>query len=115
MDRIETSNLSRAVLFRDHQVGQYKAEAAASSFRELGPGARIRPIIGNITHDCGLGLVAWSDIIIGAVDNREARLWINRAAWKVNRPWIDGAIEGINGVARVFLPGPWLLWIAKTP
>jgi adenylyltransferase/sulfurtransferase len=23
----------------------------------------------------------------------------------VNRPWIDGAIEGINGVVRVFLPG----------
>jgi adenylyltransferase/sulfurtransferase len=32
-------------------------------------------------------------------------LWINRSAWKMNRPWIDGAIEGINGVARVFLPG----------
>ncbi|MGA9470886.1 MAG: ThiF family adenylyltransferase, partial [Terriglobales bacterium] len=32
-------------------------------------------------------------------------LWINRCAWKANRPWIDGAIEGINGVARVFLPG----------
>jgi adenylyltransferase/sulfurtransferase len=32
-------------------------------------------------------------------------LWINRAAWKVNRPWIDGAIEGINGVVRAFLPG----------
>ena len=23
----------------------------------------------------------------------------------MNRPWIDGAIEGINGVARAFLPG----------
>ncbi len=23
----------------------------------------------------------------------------------MNRPWIDGAIEGINGVVRVFLPG----------
>jgi adenylyltransferase/sulfurtransferase len=53
---------------------------------------------------CGLGLFEWSDVIIAGLDNREARLWINRSAWKVNRPWIDGAIEGINGVARVFLP-----------
>ena len=32
-------------------------------------------------------------------------MWINRAAWKVGRPWIDGAIEGINGVARMFVAG----------
>ena len=56
-------------------------------------------------QDCGLGLFAWADLILAGLDNREARLWINRAAWKTNRPWIDGAIEGINGVARVFLPG----------
>ena len=47
----------------------------------------------------------WADVILAGLDNREARLWINRAAWKVGRPWVDGAIEGINGVARVFLPG----------
>jgi hypothetical protein len=56
-------------------------------------------------QDCGLGLFAWADLVLAGLDNREARLWINRAAWKTNRPWIDGAIEGINGVARVFLPG----------
>jgi molybdopterin/thiamine biosynthesis adenylyltransferase len=104
-DRIERSNLSRAVLFRDNQIGQYKAEAAAERVRSLLSTSRIRPLIGNVIFDCGLGLFRWSDVIIAGLDNREARLWINRAAWKTNRPWIDGAIEGINGVARVFLPG----------
>jgi adenylyltransferase/sulfurtransferase len=52
-----------------------------------------------------LGLFGWSDLILAGLDNREARLWINRCAWKMKRPWIDGAIEGVNGVARVFLPG----------
>jgi adenylyltransferase/sulfurtransferase len=56
-------------------------------------------------QDCGLGLFSWADVILAGLDNREARLWINRSAWKTNRPWIDGAIEGINGVARAFLPG----------
>jgi adenylyltransferase/sulfurtransferase len=104
-DRIERSNLSRAVLFRDEQIGQYKVEAAAETVRSLLSTSRIRPMIGNVLFDCGLGLFRWSDVIIAGLDNREARLWINRAAWKANRPWIDGAIEGINGVARVFLPG----------
>ncbi len=105
MDRIEESNLSRAVMFRAEDVGNSKAEVAASMYRSLAPGAHIRPMVANVMHGCGLGLFEWSDIILAGLDNREARLWINRSAWKVGRPWIDGAIEGINGVARVFLPG----------
>ena len=38
------------------------------------------------------------------IDNREARLWINRMCWKVGTPWIDGGIQEINGVAKVFRP-----------
>ena len=105
LDRIEESNLSRSVLYRSGDVGQYKADAAANACRSLAPDARVRPVVANVVHGCGLGLFEWSDVIIAGLDNREARLWINRSAWKVNRPWIDGAIEGINGVVRVFLPG----------
>ncbi len=105
MDRIEESNLSRAVMFRGEDIGGFKAEVAACAYRSLAPEASIRPLVANVVHECGLGLFEWSDVIVAGLDNREARLWINRSAWKVNRPWIDGAIEGINGVARVFLPG----------
>ncbi len=105
MDRIEESNLSRTVLYRASDVGKTKADAAARAFESLAPGATAHAIVGNIVHGCGLGLFAWSDIILAGLDNREARLWINRCAWKVNRPWIDGAIEGINGIARVFVAG----------
>lgn len=105
MDRIESSNLSRAVLFRSSDVGRFKAEVASRAYTELAPDATVHPLAANIIHGCGLGLFEWSDVIIAGLDNREARLWINRSAWKVNRPWIDGAIEGINGIARAFLPG----------
>jgi len=105
MDRIEESNLSRAVLFRSEDIGGFKAEVAANAFRSLAPDARIVPVNGNLMESCGLGLLEWSDVIVAGLDNREARLFINRSAWKVNRPWIDGGIEGINGVVRAFLPG----------
>jgi adenylyltransferase/sulfurtransferase len=105
LDRIEESNLSRTVLYRTQDLGKFKAEVAASAYCELAPGATVQPLVANVAHGVGLGVFAWSDLVLAGLDNREARLWINRCAWKVNRPWIDGAIEGINGVARVFLPG----------
>jgi molybdopterin/thiamine biosynthesis adenylyltransferase len=105
LDTIETSNLSRSVLFRSSDVGLSKAAAIARGYSDLLPEAVVHPLVANVMQDCGLGLFAWADLILAGLDNREARLWINRAAWKVGRPWIDGAIEGVNGVARVFLPG----------
>jgi molybdopterin/thiamine biosynthesis adenylyltransferase len=105
MDRVQQPNLSRSVLFRPSDVGQGKAETAARSAREIYPEMTAWPLKANVIFGVGLGAFAWSDVVIGGLDNREARLWINRSAWKMNRPWIDGAIEGINGVARVFLPG----------
>lgn len=105
MDRIDESNLSRTILYRASDIGEYKVDVAARAYRAIAPDALIQPLVANVNRDIGLGLFAWADVILAGLDNREARLFINRAAWKVNRPWIDGAIEGINGVARAFLPG----------
>jgi adenylyltransferase/sulfurtransferase len=104
-DRIDVSNLSRTILYRAEDVGDFKVRVAARACASISPDAVVQPIVANVLRDCGLGLFHWSDIVLAGLDNREARLWLNRSSWKVNRPWIDGAIEGINGVARVFLPG----------
>lgn len=103
-DRIELSNLSRSVLYRTGDVGRTKADTAAAAFRNLYDRATVVPLAANILLDVGVGLFAWADIIVAGLDNREARLWINRCAWGLARPWVDGAIEGLNGVVRVFLP-----------
>lgn len=105
-DRIEHSNLSRSVLFRSADVGKSKARTVAEAARELSDGqTTAHHLDANVMAEVGLGVFGWADVIIAGLDNREARLWINRCAWKMDRPWVDGAIEGINGVARVFLPG----------
>jgi molybdopterin/thiamine biosynthesis adenylyltransferase len=105
LDSIDATNLSRSILYRASDVGRQKAEVAAEATRNIFPEARVHPITANVVHGLGLGLFRWADLVLAGLDNREARLWINRACWKMNRPWIDGAIEGINGVARAFLPG----------
>src|SRR4051812_28960843 len=107
MDRIENSNLSRSVLYRARDNGQLKATAAARAAKEIYPDINVHAFNGNVVYDLGLGVFRWADVVLGGLDNREARLAINRACWKLNRPWIDGAIEAIQGTARVFVPdGP---------
>jgi adenylyltransferase/sulfurtransferase len=104
MDRIENSNLSRSVLYRASDNGSFKAVVAAAAAKDLYPEIRAQPFVGNLVHDLGLGVFRWADVVLGGLDNREARLSINRNCWKLNRPWIDGAIEQIEGAARVFIP-----------
>jgi molybdopterin/thiamine biosynthesis adenylyltransferase/predicted RNA-binding Zn-ribbon protein involved in translation (DUF1610 family) len=107
MDRIENSNLSRSILYREKDNGRYKAEVAAEAARDVYPTMRSHAFVGNVVYDLGIGVFRWADVVIGGLDNREARLAINRACWKTHRTWIDGAIEQIQGTARVFAPdGP---------
>jgi molybdopterin/thiamine biosynthesis adenylyltransferase len=43
--------------------------------------------------------------VIGCLDNREARLALNRFCYWMGKPWVDGAIQELLGLVRVFVPG----------
>ena len=105
MDSIENTNLTRSVLFSAEDVGKNKAEVAAERAHLMNPDVRTKAFVSNIIDDIGLGVFRRVDVVLGGLDNREARLAINQSCYKVNRPWIDGAIEALNGFARVFVPG----------
>jgi adenylyltransferase/sulfurtransferase len=104
LDTVETSNLSRSVLFRAEDGGRGKAEVVAARGRELNPDVTLIPIRGDVITDLGLGVFADADVVIGCLDNREARLWVNRQCWKVGTPWVDAGIQEIQGVVKVFVP-----------
>jgi len=104
MDRIELSNLSRSVLFRESDEGKPKAERAALAAREIYGEMKIIPLTGNILADVGLGCFRWADVVIGALDNREARVFVNAACAQVGTPWVDGGIEVLHGIVRGFSP-----------
>jgi adenylyltransferase/sulfurtransferase len=105
MDAIESTNLTRSVLYRAKDVGRYKAEVAAERAMEMNPDVKAKAFTCNIIDDLGLGVYRRMDVVLGGLDNREARLSINQSCYHVNKPWIDGAIEALNGFARVFIPG----------
>jgi adenylyltransferase/sulfurtransferase len=104
LDAIEHSNLSRSVLYRERDIGKPKASVAADAARELFPEINAHAFVGDAINGLGAGAYRWADVIIGGLDNRECRLHVNRQAWRFGKSWVDGAIEQIQGVARVFSP-----------
>src|SRR6185436_19593544 len=104
MDRIEVSNLSRTVLFKETDAGALKAEVAAERVSELNPHTIAVGRAQNIKHELGLGAFVWADVVICGLDNRLARIFVNSSCARTRRTWIDGAIEGLSGIVRVFDP-----------
>ncbi len=104
-DIIEAANLSRSPLFRESDSGRRKAEVAAARAKEINPNIHIQYLHGDVTTRLGLGVIRRMDVIIGCLDNREARLGLNRFAYWMNKPWVDGAIQELLGLVRVFVPG----------
>jgi adenylyltransferase/sulfurtransferase len=103
MDVVEASNLARCVFFRSSDEGRFKSVVLAERAAELNPDVKVAPLVGDV-RSLGTGLAWRADVIVGALDNREARLYVNRVAARTRRVWVDGAIEALHGVARVFEP-----------
>lgn len=106
-DRIELSNLTRSVLFREEDAygHRFKVEVAAERACEINPQIKVTPIVGNLFSDVGLALYKSVDVIIGCLDSRLARYQLNRMAMRAGKTWIDGSIENLTGVVRVYSPG----------
>lgn len=106
-DRVESSNLSRSVLFtrEDAQLHARKIDAVKASIERINPSAEVVTLFGDIAYEVGLGWFRGVDVVIGCVDNRWARYCINRLCMRAGKPWVDGGIDGLEGTVRVFIPG----------
>lgn len=106
-DQIELSNLTRSVLFREEDAmnHSYKADIVAKRAMEINPQIKVVPIVGNLFSEVGFGLYRSVDVVIGCLDSRMARYLLNRMSMRAGKTWIDGSIENMTGVVRVYSPG----------
>ncbi len=102
-DRIETSNLSRTVLFREADVGRLKVEAAADALRQLVPGIAVeaRPL--TLVRGVGLAELRDASLVLGCLDSRTARLQLAGRCNLVGAALIDGGTRPWGGEVRVVL------------
>ena len=104
-DNIEAANLSRSVLFRETDNQRSKAEVVAARAKSINPQIHVQYLNADVTTGLGLGIIRRMDAIVGCLDNREARLAVNRFCYWMDKPWVDGAIQELLGLMRVFRPG----------
>ncbi len=105
VDRIEVSNLSRAVLFRAEDITRPKAEVAAEAAFRLNPDVSVRHLTGDLLFDMGLSFYRHADLVIGALDSIVARSQIGTSCALAGTPFLDGGMWALGGEVRWFLPG----------
>ena len=97
MDFISTSNLSRTVLFTEHDIGDRKAVVAAERFTTMNIDNGVADYFdGDICHGLGDGVIRHLDLVIGCVDNEQTRLYISNICQMLKKPYIDTGIGGLN-------------------
>lgn len=101
-DRIETTNLTRSALFRHGDEGRSKAETLATRAGEMNPDCTFTAWEKDVRFDLGFQFLRECDLVFGCLDNREARYYINRYCYLLQKTWIDGGLDTLNGSVSVF-------------
>ena len=111
MDTIEKSNLSRQLLFRDTDVGKFKSIAAKESVHRFNPKTEIEVHTSKVGGGGGGGgpfhEQFWSDhveIVMNALDNVEARLFMDSQCVSNRKGLVDAGTLGAKGNVQVVVP-----------
>ncbi len=105
MDHVVGSNLNRCLFFSDGDVSEKakKAEVVANGIARLNGTSEAIPVVSRIeeVRDSVLGE---QDVILGCLDNIQARLHVNSHAYALGKTYIDGGMEGLIGKVMVVVP-----------
>ncbi|MEO6078947.1 MAG: molybdopterin-synthase adenylyltransferase MoeB [Steroidobacteraceae bacterium] len=103
-DRIEISNLQRQILFATTEVGDSKAQVAASRLRALNPDLRVIAHDLKLAADNAMQLLAAYDVILDGTDRLATRYLVNDACVLLGKPLVSAAIHRFEGQAMTYLP-----------
>ncbi|EPY53621.1 ubiquitin activating enzyme E1 [Schizosaccharomyces cryophilus OY26] len=110
MDSIEKSNLNRQFLFRPRDVGKLKAECAANAVAAMNPSLtgkitsyqeRVGPESEGIFGDEFFDNLS---MVTNALDNVEARLYVDRRCVFFEKPLLESGTLGTKGNTQVVVP-----------
>lgn len=109
-DQIEKSNLNRQFLFRPADVGKLKSDAAAKAVQAMNPDlngkiVHMQDKVGPETEHI-FNEKFWEnlDAVTNALDNVEARTYVDRRCVFFRKPLLDSGTLGTKGNTQVVIP-----------
>lgn len=109
-DNIEKSNLNRQFLFRPKDVGKLKSECAAEAVQAMNPDLKgkiltLQDKVGQDTeHVFNENFWEELDSVTNALDNVEARTYVDRRCVFFRKSLLDSGTLGTKGNTQVVLP-----------
>lgn len=108
MDLIEKSNLNRQFLFRPHDVQKSKASVAARVIQTMNPGLRVTAHENRVGVETEKvyddGFFERLDGVANALDNVEARVYMDRRCVFYRKPLLESGTLGTKGNTQVVVP-----------
>ncbi|XP_044202747.1 ubiquitin-like modifier-activating enzyme 6 [Thunnus albacares] len=107
-DLIEKSNLNRQFLFRPHHIQKPKSTTAAEASREINPDLQVDahlnkvcPATEGIYND---SFYTRLNLVVTALDNVEARRYVDCRCVSNQRPLLDSGTMGTKGHTEIIMP-----------
>jgi ubiquitin-activating enzyme E1 len=108
MDRIEKSNLSRQFLFRNSDIDKFKSTTAAEAAKAMNPDLKItsytEKVASDTEHIFGDDFYDQLDGVCTALDNVEARLYVDQRCVFYRLPMLESGTLGTKGNTQVVVP-----------
>ena len=107
MDTIEKSNLNRQLLFRPEHIGKSKAETAAAVLKKINNRVNVIGVDAKVSADSEIfDTDFWenSHIVVTALDNVDARRFVDSMCLKYKRCMLDSGTQGTKGNTQVVYP-----------
>lgn len=103
-DTVDTTNLSRQLLYSPEDVGKPKATIAAERLAQQNPDIRISAIPDRLNDDALADFVGQVDVVLDGTDNFSTRFRVNDACVGAQRCLISGSAIRLEGQLVVFGP-----------
>lgn len=101
-DRVSTSNLHRQTLFRESDIGEFKAQVAATTLSQLNSDIQIRAITESLTPTNAMQLVTASTLVLDCADSFATTYILSDICRLTGVPLISASVLGFSGYVGGF-------------